>query len=78
MASECQERNGLVGARGVLLLRTSICQLAADWRLASEQSLEDQGLVRIWEMILGRVTSSGPRGEMLALVILYGRMPWFC
>lgn len=68
VASECQERNGSVGAGGVLLLRS----------LASEQSLEDQRLVRIWAMILGWVTSSGSRGGKLALGILCSRMPRFC
>lgn len=53
VASECEERNSLVVARGVLLLSMSICQSAAELSLALERSLRELGLVRVWEIILG-------------------------
>lgn len=52
-ASECEERNSLVVAKGVLLLSVSICQSATELSLALERSLREIGLVRVWEIMLG-------------------------
>lgn len=60
-ASECDKRNGLGIAGGVVkvqrlqgvLLSVSICQSAAEPSLALERSLRELGLASAWEIILG-------------------------
>lgn len=60
-ASECDERNNLGVAGGVLkaqrvqgvLLSVSICQSAAELSLALERSLRESGLASAWEITLG-------------------------